>query len=113
MAGAKNHDYHILPPDIWPLIGAISAVTFTSGMVLFMHEMPNHWLVLGLGVAGLIATFFSWFSNVVKEAQAGRSHAGRAAAPALRHDPVHRLGSDVLRRLVLVVVRFRAVPQRR
>ena len=33
--------------------------------------MPNHWLVLGLGVAGLIATFFSWFSNVVKEAQAG------------------------------------------
>ena len=71
MAGAKNHDYHILPPDIWPLIGAISAFTFTTGMVLYMHEMPNHWLVLGLGVAGLIATFFSWFSNVVKEAQAG------------------------------------------
>ena len=71
MAGAKNHDYHILPPDIWPLIGALSAVTFTTGMVLYMHELPNHWLVLGLGVAGLIATFFSWFSNVVKEAQAG------------------------------------------
>jgi len=71
MAGAKNHDYHILPPDIWPLIGAISGVTFTSGMVLYMHDLPNHWLVLGLGVAGLIATFFAWFSNVVKEAQAG------------------------------------------
>jgi cytochrome c oxidase subunit 3 len=71
MAGAKNHDYHILPPDIWPLIGAISAFTFTSGMVLYMHELPNHWLVLGLGVAGLIATFFSWFSKVVHEAQTG------------------------------------------
>ena len=71
MAGAKNHDYHILPPDIWPLIGAISALAFTSGMVLYMHDMPNHWLVLGLGIAGLIATFFSWFSNIVKEAQAG------------------------------------------
>ena len=47
------------------------AVTFTTGMVLYMHELPNHWLVLGLGVAGLIATFFSWFSNVVKEAQQG------------------------------------------
>ena len=23
MAGTKNHDYHILPPDIWPLVGAI------------------------------------------------------------------------------------------
>jgi cytochrome c oxidase subunit 3 len=71
MAGAKNHDYHILAPDIWPLIGAASAVTFTSGMVLFMHEMANAWLVLGLGIAGLIATFFSWFSNIVKEAHAG------------------------------------------
>ena len=71
MAGAKNHDYHILPPDIWPLIGSISALTFTSGMVLFMHDMANHSLVLGLGIAGLIATFFSWFSNIVKEAQAG------------------------------------------
>ena len=77
MAGAKNHDYPILPPDIWPLIGSISALTFTSGMVLFMHSDPGEigetsWrLVLGLGVAGLIATFFSWFSNIVREAQSG------------------------------------------
>ena len=69
MAGAKNHDYHILPPDIWPLVGSLSALTFTSGMVLYMHELPGHWLVLGLGIAGLIATFFSWFSNIVKEAR--------------------------------------------
>jgi cytochrome c oxidase subunit 3 len=73
MAGAKNHQYHILPPDIWPLIGSISAVTFTSGMVLFMHrDTMSGWpVVLGLGIAGLIATFFSWFSNIVNEAQAG------------------------------------------
>ena len=71
MAGAKNHQYHILPPDIWPLIGSISALTFTSGLALYMHDMPNGWLVFGLGIAGLIATFFSWFSNIVREAQAG------------------------------------------
>ncbi|WP_428027579.1 cytochrome c oxidase subunit 3 [Altererythrobacter sp.] len=71
MAGNVNHDYHILEPDIWPLIGAASGLTFTSGMVLFMHEMANWHIVLGLGIAGLIATFFSWFGNVVKEAQRG------------------------------------------
>ncbi len=71
MAGAKNHDYHILAPDIWPLIGAISALTFTSGMVLNMHDLPSAKLVLGLGIAGLIATFYSWFSNIIKEAHAG------------------------------------------
>ncbi len=71
MAGAKNHDYHILDPDIWPLVGAFSGLTFTSGMVLFMHDMANAHLVLGLGIAGLIATFFGWFSKVVNEAQRG------------------------------------------
>jgi cytochrome c oxidase subunit 3 len=71
MAGAKNHQYHILPPNIWPLMGALSALAFTSGMVLFMHKLANWQIVLGLGVMGLIATFYAWFSNVVKEAQQG------------------------------------------
>ena len=71
MAGAKNHDYHILPPDAWPFIGAFSALTFTSGMVFFMHDMAGWQIVLGLGISGLIATFFGWFSKVVNEAQTG------------------------------------------
>lgn len=25
MAHAKNHDYHILPPSLWPFLGAVSA----------------------------------------------------------------------------------------
>ena len=41
MAGTKNHDYHILPPDIAPLATTIGALTFTSGMVLFMHDMAG------------------------------------------------------------------------
>ena len=71
MAGTKNHDYHILEPDIWPLIGAAAALTFTSGMVLMMHDMSSWQIVLGLGIMGLIATFFSWFGNVIKEAEGG------------------------------------------
>ena len=31
MAATKNHDYHILPPDQWPLIGATSALAFFGG----------------------------------------------------------------------------------
>ena len=73
MAGAKNHDYHILPPDIWPFAGALSALVFTSGMVMYMHSdfFTNWQLVLGLGIAGLIATFYCWFSKIVSEAEAG------------------------------------------
>ncbi|QFT77261.1 cytochrome c oxidase subunit 3 [Erythrobacter sp. THAF29] len=74
MAGKVNHDYHILEPDIWPLIGSISALTFTSGMVLSFY--PDLFgaasdIVMWAGLAGLIATFFMWFKNVVIEAQRG------------------------------------------
>ncbi len=77
MAGAKNHDYHILEPDIWPFVGSMSALIFTTGMVMYMHAdeaaFPEGlWrIILGLGIAGLIATFFGWFSKVVNEAQRG------------------------------------------
>ena len=41
MAGTKTHDYHILPPDIVPLATTIGALTFTTGMVLYMHDMAG------------------------------------------------------------------------
>ncbi|WP_296718325.1 cytochrome c oxidase subunit 3 [Erythrobacter sp.] len=74
MAGTANHDYHILEPDIWPLVGSISALTFTSGMVLSFH--PDLFgsassIVMWAGLAGLIATFFMWFRNIVIEAERG------------------------------------------
>ena len=71
MAGTVNHDYHILPPDIWPFIASVSAFTLTTGAVLYMHDIAGGYLVFGLGIAGLIATFFAWFSNVTKEAESG------------------------------------------
>ena len=39
MAGAKTHQYHIVNPSIWPLIGAISALVFFAGMVRWMHDL--------------------------------------------------------------------------
>jgi cytochrome c oxidase subunit III len=74
MAGKANHDYHILEPDIWPLVGSISALTFTSGLVLNMHPDvfgASAGIVMWAGLAGLIATFFMWFKNIVIEAERG------------------------------------------
>ncbi|NKJ40563.1 MULTISPECIES: cytochrome c oxidase subunit 3 [unclassified Novosphingobium] len=71
MAGAKNHDYHILPPDIWPLMGALSALVMTSGGVLFMHKITGGTQIMLLGLLGVILTMFSWWGKVIKEAHAG------------------------------------------
>ncbi|MEE4540097.1 MAG: cytochrome c oxidase subunit 3 [Erythrobacter sp.] len=74
MAGNVNHDYHILDPDPWPFIGSFSALAFTTGMILWLN--PDLFgeaagFVMWAGLAGLIATFFMWFKNIVVEAQNG------------------------------------------
>jgi cytochrome c oxidase subunit 3 len=71
MAGTKTHDFHILPPDLVPLLTALGALVFTSGMVLFMHELPGGHFVPWLGMALLLASMFQWFTKIVREAHAG------------------------------------------
>ncbi|MEO1922071.1 MAG: cytochrome c oxidase subunit 3 [Sphingomonadales bacterium CG12_big_fil_rev_8_21_14_0_65_65_10] len=73
MAGNKSHTYHILDPDPWPLIGSLSALTFTTGMVMSFHpDVFNFGTpVLIAGLIGLVFTFFSWFGNIIREAHAG------------------------------------------
>ena len=71
MAGAKNHDYHILPPDIVPLVGSFSAFTMFGGLVMWMHSVAYGSLVLGAGVIAVLYTFFAWWSKVIAEAHAG------------------------------------------
>ena len=71
MAGAKNHDYHILEPDPWPIIGAFSALALTGGIVLWMHEHALGRIVAIAGFAAVLATMFFWWRNVVREAHRG------------------------------------------
>ncbi len=74
MAGTKNHDYHILPPDIWPFFGSMAALIMAFGGVMWMHPEVFGGLggvVFFLGVAMVALTMFSWWSKVVAEAHAG------------------------------------------
>ena len=71
MAGAKNHQYHILPPDIWPLVGAFSALALTSGAVMWFHANAAGIYVMIGGALGVALTMVSWWANVIREAHAG------------------------------------------
>ena len=71
MAGQTNHDYHILPPDQWPLIGSFSALALTGGGVMWMHDNPYGKFVALLGLVGVLAVMFSWWGDVIKEGKAG------------------------------------------
>jgi cytochrome c oxidase subunit III len=69
MAQAKNHDYHILPPSIWPFLGAVAAFVMLFGAVLWMHG-SGPWLGL-IGFVAVLYTMFGWWADVVHEGQTG------------------------------------------
>jgi len=71
MAGAHNHQYHIVNPSVWPLVGAVSALLFFSGMVCWMHSYAPGPYLIGAGVIGIAFTMFSWWADVIKEAHGG------------------------------------------
>ena len=71
MAGAKNHDYHILPPSIWPLMGAGAALALAAGGIMWMHKADPSGIVFYIGLAGVLATMFFWWRDVIREAHAG------------------------------------------
>ena len=59
MAGAKNHDYHILQPDPWPLIGAMSALALASGGIMWMKGAHYGSLLFGFGLICVLFTMTS------------------------------------------------------
>ena len=65
MAGAKNHDYHILPPSILPLFTSFSALAMAAGAIMWMHgghvDKPNGggWIFI-MGTIAVLFAMYSW-----------------------------------------------------
>ena len=56
MAGAKNHDYHLVDPDPWPLIGAICGGALFSGAVMWFHDNRYGVPLMIAAVVGVLIT---------------------------------------------------------
>jgi cytochrome c oxidase subunit 3 len=79
---AKNHDYHILPPSVWPFASALSAFVMLYGAVVWMNhggERGTPFVMLA-GFVGVLFCMYGWWSAVVHEANTGD------------HTPVVRIG---------------------
>ncbi|PRY25079.1 cytochrome c oxidase subunit 3 [Aliiruegeria haliotis] len=69
MAHEKNHDYHILPPSIWPLVGAAGAFIMLFGAVMWMHGGAP--FLFFAGFLAVLYTMFAWWSETIAENEAG------------------------------------------
>lgn len=87
MAHEKNHDYHVLPPSIWPFLGALGGFIMLAGFVLWRSpQVPSDsmlsqpWLFL-MGLTLVLYVMYAWWADVVRESNNG-----------VDHTPVVRLG---------------------
>ena len=68
----KKHDYHLVDPSPWPLIGSIGAFVMAVGAVMYFiskkEGVANAYYILP-GFALVLATFYFWWRDVIREAE--------------------------------------------
>ena len=73
-----KHDYHLVNPSPWPLLGSFAAFVLTASGVTWMHglfgvpkeQVGSMWVLLP-GVALVIITMIVWWRDVTIEANTG------------------------------------------
>ncbi|THD43447.1 MAG: cytochrome c oxidase subunit 3, partial [Bradyrhizobium sp.] len=71
-----HHDYHLVNPSPWPLIGSGFAFLTAVGLIISMHAKDMALgrfgpVMLGIGIAGILYVMASWWMDVVHEAETG------------------------------------------
>jgi cytochrome c oxidase subunit III len=68
-AHAKNHDYHLVDPSPWPIVGSLAAFVLGVGAVFYMHGSSP--VVMIIGFLLVLYTMAMWWRDVIKEGQQG------------------------------------------
>lgn len=102
MAGAhtKHHDYHLVDPSPWPLVGAASATIMAIGAVMWMKALPVGGmhigpLVFGAGLLGVLYTMLAWWMDVIREAEK-EGHHTRVVQLHHRYGMIMFIASEVM-----------------
>jgi cytochrome c oxidase subunit 3 len=71
-----HHDFHLVNPSPWPLVGAIFAFLTAVGLIMSMKDMTIGGLkvgpyIFGAGFIGILYTMASWWRDVIYEAEHG------------------------------------------
>lgn len=79
MSEKQHHEYHLVDPSPWPLVGSFSALAMFVGLVLWMHGAEWQGLTIGkvifpLGLGMVLFTMYSWWRDVIFEGDIGKHH---------------------------------------
>jgi len=101
----QNHDYHLVNPSPWPIIGAIGAFIMAVGAIAFMRLNAGDelvlfganltgWKMFALGLLIVLLTMFFWWKDTIRESHAG-DHT-RVVQIHLRYGMILFIASEVM-----------------
>ena len=104
-AHTKNHDYHIIDPSPWPVLGAFGALVTALGGIGYMRWLAgDQYVLLGvnlttpwlffIGLLIVLYTMFGWWSDTIKEAHEG--HHTPVVSLHLRYGMIMFIASEVM-----------------
>src|SRR5688500_5047513 len=104
-AHAKHHDYHLVDPSPWPIMGSVGAFAMAVGLILAMHTaLPaeatgaevffRKWIYPLPGLLIILYTMYGWWTDVVREAHRG-DHT-RVVQLHLRYGMIMFIASEVM-----------------
>jgi cytochrome c oxidase subunit 3 len=103
--GDVKHDYHLVDPSPWPVVGSLSLLFLAVGAVVLMkgievggalkgllaHGNPA---IFGVGAAGIVGTMVGWWGDVIKEGRQG--HHTPVVDIHLRYGMILFIASEVM-----------------
>ena len=101
--GEVHHDYHLVDPSPWPIVGAVAAFLMLIGAVFWMNASANFF---GLPIAGqpwvfvigfllVLYTMAGWWRDVVKESVVRGDHTP-VVKLGLRYGMILFIASEVM-----------------
>ena len=95
-AHIKHHDYHLVDPSPWPIVGSVAVFIAAVGAISWMHHLYTMApLVFGIGFIGILYTMIGWWRDVTREAQYGGYHT-RVVQISHRYGMILFIASEVM-----------------
>src|SRR6266446_5965968 len=71
-AQVKHHDYHLVDPSPWPIVGSVSAFIMAVGAITWMHHLFSVApITFSKNTIGVLYTMAGWWTDVTREALFG------------------------------------------
>ena len=72
---AVKHDYHLVNPSPWPLLGSLFATVMAFGLIIWLKGLfgleKGNWIVFAVGTVGVLYVMAGWWRDVVRESRKG------------------------------------------